>query len=209
MADLERPVSPLPQRTDSKAIVEAILQAARELMLEGGEVTNHAISHRAGVGRASLHRYFPSRGALFAQLLRREHVRLGAGLREALFSTWTLEGGLRTCVEHYVPETSAEAGFRRRLNTVIPLAWSLDEYHEEAEAVRTLGVRWLQRFHSEVEESVLRRRVYYGMAIFRGINTMIVLDAALPFDREQLISDVTGLLIAVANGQVKGAGTSL
>jgi len=51
----------------------AILDAARELFADSGEVSMCEVARRAGVGQATLYRNFPDRGALAAEIVG-EHI---------------------------------------------------------------------------------------------------------------------------------------
>jgi AcrR family transcriptional regulator len=58
----------MPQRRDARRNREAILEAARELFAESGDVAMYEVARRAGVGQATLYRNFPDRDALIAAL---------------------------------------------------------------------------------------------------------------------------------------------
>src|ERR1700761_6458088 len=60
-------------RKDAKRNRVAILDAARELFAESGDVAMSEVARRAGVGQATLYRNFPDRSALAAEVLS-EHV---------------------------------------------------------------------------------------------------------------------------------------
>jgi AcrR family transcriptional regulator len=64
--ELFRSVHP---RKDAKRNRDAILQAARELFAESGNVAMCEVARRAGVGQATLYRNFPDRSALAAEVL--------------------------------------------------------------------------------------------------------------------------------------------
>jgi AcrR family transcriptional regulator len=59
-------------RKDARRNREAILEAARELFAEPGDVPMCEVARRAGVGQATLYRNFPNRGALAAEVLREQ-----------------------------------------------------------------------------------------------------------------------------------------
>jgi AcrR family transcriptional regulator len=61
------------QRKDAQRNREAILDAARELFAERGDVPMYEIARLAGVGQATLYRNFPDRRTLVAALLQ-EHI---------------------------------------------------------------------------------------------------------------------------------------
>lgn len=63
-----------PRQARAVATVEAIAQAATQLLREGGlaTMTTNAVAARAGVSIGSLYQYFPNRDALMVELIRRE-----------------------------------------------------------------------------------------------------------------------------------------
>lgn len=75
-----------PRQERSRATVEAILQAATEILVRRGAshlTTNH-IAERAGVNIASLYQYFPSKHAIIAELRRRHGAHERAAVRRVL-----------------------------------------------------------------------------------------------------------------------------
>ncbi|HTU64051.1 MAG TPA: helix-turn-helix domain-containing protein, partial [Polyangiales bacterium] len=63
----------LPQQERSRALYDAILTAAAELLdSDGPELTLAEVATRAGVSSGSLYQYFPDRPALIAALIDRQ-----------------------------------------------------------------------------------------------------------------------------------------
>ena len=58
----------LSTRSDARRNREAILEAAREMFAESGDVAMYDVARRAGVGQATLYRNFPDRDALVAAI---------------------------------------------------------------------------------------------------------------------------------------------
>jgi AcrR family transcriptional regulator len=69
------------QRNDAARNRRAIVDAARELFADSGEVSMCEIARRAGVGQATLYRNYADRTALVAELLG-EHIDRIAGIAE-------------------------------------------------------------------------------------------------------------------------------
>jgi len=68
----------LPKQRRSKATVEAILEAATQLLLEIGydKTSTNRIAGRAGASIGSLYEYFPGKEAIFAEIRRREDAKI-------------------------------------------------------------------------------------------------------------------------------------
>jgi len=69
-----RPRRPHTGRRRNEAAREAILDATIDLMYggEGTEITIDAIAHAAGVGRQTIYRWWPSKGAVAAEAMARQ-----------------------------------------------------------------------------------------------------------------------------------------
>jgi len=74
-----------PRQIRSRAIVEAIVQAGRELLTREGpkSLTTNRIAERAGVSIGSLYRYFPNKDAVLAAIYDAETGREVADIRAA------------------------------------------------------------------------------------------------------------------------------
>jgi len=68
---------PAPKRTDARRNYEALLEAGREIFItRGAEAAFDEVAARAGVGKGTLYRHFPSREHLAAGILSRDFTRL-------------------------------------------------------------------------------------------------------------------------------------
>src|SRR4051794_35816726 len=61
-----------PRRVDAQRNRERILEAARELVHERGELKLTAVAKAGGIGQGPLYRHFPPREALLAEVYRRD-----------------------------------------------------------------------------------------------------------------------------------------
>jgi AcrR family transcriptional regulator len=61
-----------PRRSDAQLNRERILQAARELVREPGELKLNAVAKACGIGQGTLYRHFPSREDLLVEVYRQE-----------------------------------------------------------------------------------------------------------------------------------------
>ncbi|QFY13162.1 TetR family transcriptional regulator [Nonomuraea phyllanthi] len=60
------------RRADARRNRERILQAARDLVREPGELKLNAVAKACGIGQGTLYRHFPTREDLLAEVYRRE-----------------------------------------------------------------------------------------------------------------------------------------
>jgi AcrR family transcriptional regulator len=61
-----------PRRADAQRNRERILQAARKLVREPGELKLNAVAKACGIGQGTLYRHFPTREDLLAEVYRRD-----------------------------------------------------------------------------------------------------------------------------------------
>ncbi|GLY68066.1 TetR family transcriptional regulator [Amycolatopsis taiwanensis] len=61
-----------PRRADAQRNRERILQAARDLVHEPGELKLNAVAKACGIGQGTLYRHFPTREDLLAEVYRRD-----------------------------------------------------------------------------------------------------------------------------------------
>jgi AcrR family transcriptional regulator len=75
-----------PRQERSRATVEAILEAATDILVRHGyaTLTTNRVAERAGVNIASLYQYFPSKEAIVAELRKRHVAEQRAAAAQAL-----------------------------------------------------------------------------------------------------------------------------
>lgn len=182
-----RPPEPTPRRADSQQIVAAVITAAIEL---GPDAPLAQIAERAGVGVASLHRYFPTSAALFAEVSREMYRALLAQVRAVLAREDLPVGeAISQICRVVITEPRLPVEHRRRLSFDVPLEWSREvaeaAYREILGEVRA----WLERALPQRPPD-LDERLFVGFAALRGavLVTLMFPDLAPP--EERLIAQI-------------------
>jgi AcrR family transcriptional regulator len=160
---LNPPAPPAPGRRDSEDIVRAILDAALTLPPDAPMAT---IAKRAGVGEASLYRYFPTQGALHAELTRRFQRQFRDDVRRVTESPdLSLEEGLsQICtLALRLPKE-----WRRVADLAVPFTWSESHANEVYGEVIDLITAWAASRVSPPPAD-LATRVFIAFASVRGI----------------------------------------
>ena len=152
------PPAPAPTRGDSEQIVEAIIGAAMVLP-ESASLKD--IAECAGVGSASLHRYFPTKGALYAELARRVQRRTLEALRsimadQSLSVDRALEAMCSMAV--FLPQP-----LRRTLDLAVPFAWTEEHAAKTFAACIEEIAAWLSQRLTQAPDD-LRLRVFAAFA---------------------------------------------
>ena len=161
---------PSPSRADSRAIVEAIVEATIELA--SPEVTTSAIAQRAGVGIASLYRYFPNRGAIFAEISRRLLADFSRELNVVLARTdLGVAEFVRAVCQLAIVRPNVSNELRRALNVMVPLSWSKSSVDEAyGGAVAGIEQSFRQRLRRPPDD--LATRVFVVFSAIRGVISM-------------------------------------
>ncbi len=188
---LKRP----PVRADSKAIVEAILGATVELAEEGiADLSVHRIAERAGVGVASIYRYFGGMEAIFAELARRRNDALLCAFDAVLARGESVEETLRALVVGLARMGPRDEALRRAINLDLPLRGVVDAIDQVNESVITRLCAWLrERLVAPPEDLEVRAFVAFGAV--RGVVRLRLIVGARAPHQEALIERLTALVI--------------
>lgn len=165
--DLSPPAEPNARRSDSVMIVESIIAAAAEL---GPEAPVQAVAERAGVGIASLYRYFPTKDAIAAELGRRSFEATLDALRHALARAETVDEAIGACCQIGI-DPEGDLAARRYINSQLPVTW-LGKAPEQmtrqlVELIAHASARWVDQ---PLEER--RLRAHTALSMVRGVTLM-------------------------------------
>jgi AcrR family transcriptional regulator len=187
-APFTRPPEPSPTRASSEQIVAAILTAAVEL---GPNAPLAEIAERAGVSTASLHRYFPTTAALFAELSRLMYRNLLLQVREITARPdFDLRAVIRSVCTVAIAGPNVSLEYRRRLNLDIPLAWSREVAEENYAAVLGELADYYRR-HMPSPPADLETRMFVAFGALRGAVWLSLLFPKLAPSNDQLINELT------------------
>jgi len=142
----KRTLSPrkTPRQERSRATVEALLEAATDILLRDGYtgLTTNRIAERAGVNIASLYQYFPGKEAIVAELRRRHGAEQRAALRQVLADRTS--GELESTIRALVSVGAAGHGHAPRLHRVF------------TEEIPALGYRDIAAIDAPIFEAMRR-----------------------------------------------------
>ncbi len=185
---LKKPPEPAPRRSDSQEIVSAVIAAAIEL---GPETPLARIAERAGVGLASLHRYFPTTAALFAEVSREMYRTLGRQVNELLERPdLSVSEAIVGVCRVVITEPRMPLEHRRRLSFDVPLEWSRDSAEAAYRDILHQVVTHLRRRWPECGPDI-EDRAFVAFAAVRGAVLVSLLFPDLAPPEEQLIAQVT------------------
>jgi AcrR family transcriptional regulator len=145
------PIAKKRGRPRSRQTNKAILKAAAEIVIASGlaELTIEGVAERAGVGKASIYRRWPSKGALAFDAVVDTIV-----TAEPTPDTGSLEGDLAGVAESWV-----------RLANIRRVGRTLAHFIAEVQSDPDLAVAWRERFVNPIRAA---RRPIIERAITRG-----------------------------------------
>jgi AcrR family transcriptional regulator len=184
---IKRPPQPAPKRSDSQQIVSAVIAAAIEL---GPDTPLVLIAERAGVGIASLHRYFPTTAALFAEVSREMYRTLLHQVREIIARGDDVSTTIAEVCRVVITEPRLSVAHRRRLSFDVPLEWSRDVAEQAYRDLLQEVTGWL-RSRLPVCPPDLEDRVFVAFSAVRGAVLVSLLFPDLSPPEERLIPQVS------------------
>lgn len=122
---MQTPVKALkkqPVQARSRALVEAVIDAAARILVESGTAgltTNH-VAERAGVSIGSLYQYFPDKTAVLAALFARHHAEIVAIFDQSPLRGDDLEADLKTLVDAAVAAHQVDPALHEALTACAP-----------------------------------------------------------------------------------------
>lgn len=142
-----------PRQERSRATVEALLEAATDILIRDGyaKLTTNRIAERAGVNIASLYQYFPGKEAIVAELRRRHGADERAELREILADPGDFESTIRKLVSIGVAGHAREPRLHRVFTEEMP-ALGVREVAEVDAAVFDAMRRFLREANVAVRD---------------------------------------------------------
>lgn len=200
MAETTIPTKKKRGRPRSRQTNKAILKAAAEIVIASSlaDMTIEGVAERAGVGKASIYRRWPSKGAMAFDAV--VDAILGA---EPTPDTGSLEGDLARVAESWV-----------RLANVRPGGRTLAHFIAEVQSDPDLAVAWRERFVDRIrkerrpiiERAITRREIPAGsdpeliMDVLYGPLYHRYLNGHLPLDESFARRVVRMVTVAALDG---------
>lgn len=151
---------------------EAIVAAATKILGEDGMksfTTNH-IAERAGVGIASVYRYFADKRAIIAEIDRRNR-RANAETTVAAFAAFENDfaAAIRAALRSFLETDGARGKTRRTLMTEVPLAWVAANAAQSFELQVAAASAALRRLRPDLPPDLVRLRLYLALHAVAGV----------------------------------------
>ncbi|MDQ0993568.1 TetR/AcrR family transcriptional regulator [Streptomyces sp. V3I7] len=118
----QHPARRTPQQDRSRAMVDRILTAGREILLERGyeRTSTSRIAKRAGISPGSLYQYFPDKEAILAQVLDRYVEQVHRRITDAFMANLTAADPVRRTIASLLDALEVEAPLLRVVYEQLP-----------------------------------------------------------------------------------------
>jgi AcrR family transcriptional regulator len=149
-----------PRQARSNALVEAILEAALQVLAKEGarRFTTTRVAERAGISVGSLYQYFPNKAAILFRLQQDEWRRTADMLRRVLEDADKPPLlRLRLLARAFIHSECEEADVRVALNDAAPLYRNAPETRAARKAVEQTALRFMREALPNAPPEALRR----------------------------------------------------
>ncbi|NMO19389.1 TetR/AcrR family transcriptional regulator [Pyxidicoccus fallax] len=154
MKTVETTPRKLPRQARSRATVDALLEAAAQVLVEHGyeKTTTARVAERAGVSVGSLYQYFPSKEALVAALIEQHADEMVSVADEALspLKTASLEEGLKAIIRVAVDTHRISPELHKVLYEQVPRVGRVAEVMDTNRRITELIERFLRAHAREL-----------------------------------------------------------
>lgn len=183
-----------PQQERSRYTWDAILEAAEKLLVERGYArsSTNAIAARAGVSVGSLYQYFPSKEAVYQQVLARHQAAVRPIEERALHALTTGGVGLGHAMTQAMTETLAlharDPALMRALDgelAAVAARWGKPAKHDLGIGTTHVAQLLNDRFGLPPEEAM--ERAWLALEVLEQVGRSLVHDALRGLDRERVV----------------------
>ena len=198
------PQRKLPSQVRSKATVEAIIEAAAQILASRGEaaVSTKTVAARAGCSIGTLYQYFHDRDALLIALADRERERLVKRLRLNVGAKPTLDS-TRAFIRALIRSFEGRRGARRQFELVAKWAAQNGKSLIGEAFVDALARRWAD-VNPDVAPKLVETHAFVLIFALGGVMRAAALQDS-PLLKERAFEDALCQLVATL--EPAGAGT--
>jgi AcrR family transcriptional regulator len=198
----ESPTKPRksPQQDRSKATVEAILEAAAQLLVElrYARMTTAKVAARAGVSVGSLYQYFPSKDALIGALVARKFARVEPLMREIIARTegLPLEDRVRTIIAATIQDKAENPALNMALAEQMPHVDGIDYKAAMSAAAVSMIRAVLDQHREEIGVDDLDLAAFMMVHAVEGVIGATLLSSPVALDDPRLVDGLVHMAMA-------------
>jgi AcrR family transcriptional regulator len=198
----ESPTKPrkVPKQERSKATVEAILEAAAQLLVElrYARMTTAKVAARAGVSVGSLYQYFPTKDALVGALVARKFARIEPLMREVIARTegQPLEDRVRTIIAATIADKAENPALNTALAEQMPKVEGIDYKAAMSEAAIASIRGVLEQHRGEIAIDDLDLAAFMTVHAVEGVIGAALLSSPVALDDPRLLDGLVRMVMA-------------
>ncbi len=162
--------------------------------------TNH-IAERAGVGIASVYRYFSDKRAIIVEIDRRNR-HANAEKTVAAFARFSddLREGVREALRSFLEAKGPRAKVRRTLMSEVPLSWVAANATEQFERQMAAAAAMVHRNHPELPRELVRLRLHVAFHAVAGVAIGAIVFPLEGVEVDATLREVERLVMAIVLG---------
>jgi len=205
----ESPTKPRksPQQDRSKATVEAILEAAAQLLVElrYARMTTAKVAARAGVSVGSLYQYFPSKDALVGALVARKFARVEPVMRDMIARTEgrPLEDRVRTIIAATLADKAENPALNQALAEQMPHVDGIDYKAAMSEAAVGMIRAVLEQHRAEIAVDDLEFAAFILVHAVEGVVSATLLSTPVALGDPRLVDGLVRMAMGYLRGEAR------
>lgn len=186
-----------PRQDRSRATVDAILEAAAQVLVEVGydRTSTNRVARRAGVSIGSLYQYFPNKEALVGELVDRYSAEMTGLVVEELqrLADAPPPQAARALVTRMVDAKQARPLLSKVLREQVPRVGRMQRYEQNLERLVEATARYMTRWAVDIRQRDIETAALLAVLAVDAC-THIGLTRKPPLPREVLIDHTTDLV---------------
>lgn len=200
MADREHSVAPRkrPQQERSRAMVERIIGAGREVLLRDGydSFSTNRVADEAGISPGSLYQYFPNKAAIISTVIDRYSDEIADRVASTLTDRLGEVGPrmIRATMNALVEALAANVALLRVVMEDLPAASNRERRTALEQRVRELIMAYLAARPGTTRSTDHATTAWVLVMAIESLTVRYVLDAPA-ISREQFLDEVTSLCL--------------
>jgi AcrR family transcriptional regulator len=186
-----------PSRRDSREVFEAIVTAATEILAGQGmdAMTTNRVAERAGVGIASVYRYFKDKAAIIAEIdIRNRHANAAELISIIEANGPDIAKVVRACLRFFLDARDARSNVRRALMTEVPLSWIAAPARAHWSQVLAISTAAVSRARPDLSPPEIERRVFVALHAIQGVVQGQIVFPSIDLALDEAVAQVERLI---------------
>jgi AcrR family transcriptional regulator len=188
-----------PRQARSQATVDAILTATARVLVKHGydHASTNRIAEAAGVSVGSLYQYFPTKEALVAALIDRHMSEMTSLIEENIevLRTAPVPVATRALVRLMLKAHAQDPKLHKIFAEQVPRIGRMSRLHEIERRIAERLRLFMAAHMTELRVRNVELSIFIVVSVVEALTHMTVVDHPGRFDEEELIDEITNLVL--------------